>query len=62
MSFSVLFFILLPLAILLVAVVIKGIKILGGFRFGHITLNCPHCGAETPAQLATCWHCGKELS
>ena len=51
-----------PVALILIAVVIAGIRSLGGFRFGHVTLNCPHCGKETPAQEAVCKLCGQPLA
>ncbi len=35
----------------------------GGSRFswGHASLNCPHCGAETRAGQPQCEHCGRDL-
>ncbi len=30
-------------------------------HLGHVTLNCPHCGAETRADLPTCQHCERDL-
>jgi hypothetical protein len=37
------------------------VKTFSGVRFGHVTLTCPHCAAETPANLETCQKCGKDL-
>ena len=30
-------------------------------RLGHVTLSCPHCSAETRADLPTCQQCGEDL-
>lgn len=30
-------------------------------RVGHVTLTCPHCQQETPANEPKCRKCGKEL-
>lgn len=35
---------------------------LSQFRFGHATLDCPHCQKETAIVSGKCQHCGKELS
>lgn len=63
MAFSLIAIIafLVPL-LLVVAVIGMGISSLRGFRLGHAKLNCPHCGAETPAHLGKCQYCGKEFS
>ena len=48
------------LAVLIFAVVwvVKGA---GTLRMGHAMLACPHCSAETPANLEKCQKCGQEL-
>jgi hypothetical protein len=48
------------LAVLILAVVwvVKGA---GALRLGHAMLACPHCSAETPANLEKCQKCGQEL-
>ena len=55
----------------LIILVVLGLLVVGtmflclkGFRFpglGHINLDCPHCGAETRADLPMCQKCGKDL-
>lgn len=35
---------------------------LSRFRFGHATLDCPHCKKVTTIASGKCQHCGKELS
>ncbi len=30
-------------------------------RAGRITLDCPHCGTQTRADLAKCQHCEEDL-
>ncbi len=30
-------------------------------RAGRINLDCPHCGAQTRADLAKCQHCQEDL-
>lgn len=34
---------------------------LPGIGAGKVMLNCPHCGAETPAQDPECRHCRKSF-
>lgn len=55
---------------ILVIVLVLGLVVFGisgaarsfrGFRFGHTTLSCPHCGVETPANVESCKHCGNDL-
>jgi len=38
--------------------VVKGA---GAIRPGHAMVACPHCSAETPANLEKCQKCGHEL-
>ncbi|MGE5192013.1 MAG: hypothetical protein ACM3U2_05880 [Deltaproteobacteria bacterium] len=45
----------------LVFVVIWFVKSAGSIRPGHAMLACPHCSAETPANLEKCQKCGQEL-
>ena len=48
--------------VVLVAVLLgAGVKGLRRPRFGHVKLNCPHCDAETRADLPTCQHCEEVL-
>ena len=51
---------LFVLAALVLAVVwiVKGA---GTIRIGHAMLACPHCSADTPANLEKCQKCGHEL-
>ena len=51
---------LFVLAALVLAVVwiVKGA---GTIRIGHAMLACPHCSANTPANLEKCQKCGHEL-
>ena len=51
---------LLVLAVIVFAVV-WAVKGFGGLRLGHTMLTCPHCAAETPANLEKCRACGLEL-
>jgi len=55
--------ILVALAILaaLVFAIVYVVKGAGGLRIGHAMLACPHCSAETPANLEKCQKCGQEL-
>ncbi|MSR58363.1 MAG: hypothetical protein EXS05_11915 [Planctomycetaceae bacterium] len=34
---------------------------LPGMKWGGESLNCPHCGAETPARDAECHSCGRSF-
>jgi hypothetical protein len=45
----------------LVFAVVWVVKSAGSMRAGHAMLSCPHCSAETPANLETCRDCGREL-
>jgi len=49
---------ILALLIFAVVWVVKGA---GTLRIGHAMLACPHCSAETPANLEKCQKCGHEL-
>ena len=40
---------------------IAGATGLPGIHFGSVSLNCPHCGHETAANLETCQFCGKSF-
>lgn len=51
--------IFLGIVIAVIGLATKGFKLP---KLGHAKLNCPHCGAETPANQDTCQACGKELS
>lgn len=56
---------LLILGILIVGgglAVIASTRGLGGFRFGHAMLDCPHCGKETPASDGKCRSCGQSFT
>lgn len=35
---------------------------LRGFRLGHATLDCPHCGKETPVSDGKCRACGQSFT
>ena len=43
---------------ILIGVAWSGLPSLG---FGRVPLNCPHCGAETPATEAECQHCRRSF-
>jgi hypothetical protein len=45
----------------LVFAIVWAVKGFGGMRLGHTMLTCPHCAAETPANLEKCRACGLEL-
>jgi len=45
----------------LVFAVVWVVKGAGAIRPGHAMLACPHCSAETPANLEKCQKCGHEL-
>ncbi len=57
--------ILLALGLLVLAglvfAVVWFVKSAGSIRPGHAMLACPHCSAETPANLEKCQKCGHEL-
>ena len=45
----------------LVYAVVWAVKGAGAIRLGHAMLTCPHCAAETQANLEVCQQCGSEL-
>ena len=45
----------------LVLAVVWIVKGAGTIRIGHAMLACPHCSANTPANLEKCQKCGHEL-
>jgi hypothetical protein len=45
----------------LVFAVVWFVNSAGSIRPGHAMLACPHCAAETPANLEKCQKCGHEL-
>jgi len=34
---------------------------LPGLGWGSVTLECPHCGRQTPSQLPECKHCRRSF-
>jgi hypothetical protein len=46
------------LVFLLVGIACGSLPALG---WGVVTLECPHCGARTPSNLAECKRCGKSF-
>ena len=51
----------LAILALLIFAVVWVVKGAGTLRVGHAMLACPHCAAETPANLEKCQKCGQEL-
>ena len=49
------------IVLMLLSWVVRLFAGMGSISRGHANLNCPHCGKETPANIATCEHCGSEL-
>jgi hypothetical protein len=50
------------LGVLIVCVIVGvAASSLKGLSRGRVTLQCPHCGQETPAQGGICRNCGKDL-
>lgn len=63
------FLVLIVAAIMLLIIAASGIVVyvavkrgLSRFRFGHATLDCPHCKKVTTIASGKCQHCGKDLS
>ena len=62
MGISIVGLLLLVFVVVLVVVLLgAGVKGFRRPRLGHVTLNCPHCNAETRADLPTCQHCQQDL-
>jgi hypothetical protein len=65
MGFSIIGLLVLVIGLAVVAglvfVIVSVVKGAGALRLGHAMLTCPHCSAETPANLEKCQKCGQEL-
>ena len=60
-GFSIVALLVVLIGVLVGGLMFAGLKGLRPPRLGHVTLNCPHCGTETRADLPTCQHCREDL-